>query len=84
MARTQDDGAPRERGDGREVVADEQHRASTARDLGHTVETALLEFRIALRQHLVDDQDFGLEMRGHGEGKPRIHADGVALDPAYR
>ena len=31
------------------------------------------------RQHLVDDQDLGLQVRGHGEGQPHIHPRGIPL-----
>ena len=37
--------------------------------------TFLLKFRIADRQHLIDDQNFRLEMRRHSEREPHIHAD---------
>ena len=49
-------------------------------DLRHAVEAARLELGVADRQHLVDHQDLGLEMRRHREGEPDIHADRVALD----
>ena len=35
---------------------------------------------VADREDLVDDQDLGLEMGGHGEGQAHVHAAGVALD----
>ena len=43
-------------------------------------EAAALEFGVADRQHLVYNQDFRAEMRGHGEGQPDIHARRVPLD----
>ena len=61
-------------------MADEQDRASAARDLGHLAEAFLLKLGIADRQHLVDDQNLGLQMRRDREGEPNIHAAGVALD----
>ena len=39
-----------------------------------------LELGVADRQHLVDHQDLGLEVRRDGEGEPDVHADRVALD----
>ncbi len=75
----QHDAALGERRHGRKIVADEQHGAALVRDRRHAVEAALLELRIADRKHLVDEQDLGLEMRGHREGQPRVHAHGVAL-----
>ena len=44
------------------------------RDLVHLAQALLLELGVADRQHLVDDQDFRLEMRGDGEGEAHIHA----------
>ena len=46
----------------------------------HLPEALALERRVADRQDLVDEQDLGLEVRGHGEGQAHVHAGGVALD----
>ena len=43
-------------------------------------EAFLLELGVADREHLVDDQDLGFEMRGDGKGETHIHAGRVALD----
>ena len=55
-------------------------RPSRRTDVPHLAEAFLLELDIADRQHLVDDQDFRFQMRGHGERQPHIHARTVALD----
>ncbi len=60
-------------------MADEQHRAPAPGHVVHLAQTFLLKPRIAHRQHLVDDQDLGLEVRGHGERQPHVHAAGVVL-----
>ena len=54
-------------------------RAALARDVAHLAEALLLERRVADRQHLVDEQDLGLEVRRHREGEPHVHAARVAL-----
>src|SRR5689334_7818107 len=61
-------------------MADEQDGPPAARDLTHLAKTLLLELRVADRQHLVDDQNLGLEMRGNREGQPDVHPAAVALD----
>ena len=42
-------------------------------------EAFLLECIVADGQHLVDDQDLRLQVRGDGEGQPHVHPRGVAL-----
>ena len=46
----------------------------------HPPERSPLELRIADREHLVHEQDLGLEMGGDGEREPHVHAARVALD----
>ena len=48
--------------------------------VAHLAEALLLELGVADRQHLVDDQDFRLQVRGHGERQPHVHAAGIVLD----
>jgi hypothetical protein len=60
-------------------VADEQDGTAAGRHLRHAVEAARLELRIAYRQHLVDHEDLGFEVRRNGEGETGIHADRIAL-----
>ena len=61
-------------------MADEKHRAPFVRDLVHSANALSLEGRVAHREDFVDQQNFGNQMSGHGEGKPQVHAGGVALD----
>ena len=49
-------------------------------DLAHLAEALALEGRVADREHLVDDQDLRLEVRGDGEREAELHAARVALD----
>ena len=62
------------------VVADEQDRASLLGDIAHLAQTLVLKGEIADRQHLINEQDFGLQMGRDGEGQAEIHAAGVVLD----
>ena len=71
--------APAQRLDRDQVVTHEQHGAVLPRHIADLAEAFLLERRIADRQDLVDEQDLGLEMRGNGEGQPKIHPARVAL-----
>ena len=61
-------------------MTDEEHGAAALRHLGHLPQALLLEFRVADRQHFVDDQDLGLQMRRDRESEPDIHAGGKSLD----
>ena len=62
------------------VVADEEHGPTVLGDRAHLAEALLLERDVADRQHLVDDQDLRLEVRGDRERQPHVHAARVALD----
>ncbi len=64
----------------RQVVAHEEDRAARRRDVAHLAEALLLELRVADGEHLVDEQDLGLEVGGDGEREPHVHAARVALD----
>ena len=55
-------------------------RPSPVGDVLHLAEALLLELGVADGEHLVDDQDLRLEVRGDGEGQAHVHAAGVALD----
>ena len=48
--------------------------------LPHLSEALLLEREIADREHLVDNEDVGLEVRRDREREPHVHAARVALD----
>src|SRR5277367_5851574 len=62
-------------------MAYEHHRSSLPpRYLVHFAKAFLLKLGIADRQHLVDNQNFRLQMRGNGKCKSNVHAGGVPLD----
>ena len=63
---------------------DEHDRAPAARDVVHLAEALALELGVADGEHLVDEQDVGVEVRGDREGEAHVHAAGVALDRACR
>ena len=65
--------------DAGQIVADEQHRAALVAHVAHPAETPVAEMQVADRQHLVDDQDLRLEMRGDRERQPHVHAARVVL-----
>ena len=48
-------------------------------DVLHLAEALALKLRVAHRQHLIDDQDLGVQVRGDREGQPHIHAGGITL-----
>ena len=62
-----------------EVVADEEDRAALRAHVVHLAEALLLERGVADREHLVDEEDLGLEVRGDGEREAQVHAARVAL-----
>ena len=64
---------------GLQVVADEDHRTALRDPLLDSLEALLLESEIADREHLVDDQDLGLEVGRDREREPHLHATRVAL-----
>ena len=64
---------------GVERVGDEHDRAAVALELAHAVDAALLERLVAHREHLVDQQDLGVDVHRHGEAEPHEHARGVEL-----
>ena len=68
------------RSDRVEVVADEDDRPALALRHLHAPEALALELGVAHGQHLVDHEDVGLEVGGHREGQPQVHARRVPLD----
>ena len=66
-------------GDRLQVVGHEDHRAAGVAEVLHPAEAARLELGVADGQHLVDEQDLGLEVRRDGEREPHVHAARVAL-----
>src|ERR1700730_7018766 len=66
--------------DRRHVVGYEQHGPPPTTHIVHGTDTFLLEYRVANRQHLIDDEHVRLEVRGHRETEPRAHAARIVLD----
>ncbi|OQA42175.1 MAG: hypothetical protein BWY52_02294 [Chloroflexi bacterium ADurb.Bin325] len=61
-------------------MADKQDRPAAARDFAHFPEAFLLECGIADGKDFIDNKDFRVQVRGHGEGEPHVHAGAVAFD----
>ena len=59
---------------GAEIVRDEDDRRAPPPQVEDALDAARLERCIADRQHLVDEQHVGLELRGHGKAEPYVHA----------
>ena len=74
-----EDRAVAELRDGLHVVRDEQDRASVRTEVLHAAEAPPLELRVTDCEHLVDEQDLGLEMRSDRERESHVHAARVAL-----
>ena len=75
-----DDRAGAELEDRRQVVRDEHQRDAARDQLAHPLDALVLERGVADAQHLVDEQDVGIEVGGDREAEPRVHAGRVALD----
>jgi hypothetical protein len=60
-------------------VAHEDNRSSSACDIIHLAKAAFLEGGISDREHFVNQEDLGLEMRRDGESQPQVHAARVVL-----
>ena len=56
------------------VVTDKQDGASFMHYLSHFAETFFLKRGVTDRQHFVNQEDIGLEVRRYGEREARIHA----------
>src|SRR5262249_31318757 len=74
LAVMQTDGATAESLHGDYVVADEQDGPPALGGVADLAQALLLERRVADRQHLVDEQDLGFQMRGDGKGQAHEHA----------
>ena len=61
------------------AVGDEQDGLALLLDLLDAVEALLLEDLVADRQHLVDEEDVGVDVDGDGEAEPHVHARRVVL-----
>ena len=62
-----------------ELVADDEHCPPVLHQLLHLADALGLEGCVTDRQHLVDDEDFRLDMSRHGEAEPQIHAARIML-----
>jgi hypothetical protein len=65
---------------GDEAVSHQQNRSAGPSHIIHLTETFLLKVRVADRKHFINDQDFRIQVRGHGKGKPQIHPARVVFD----
>ena len=63
-----------ERADDLEAVGDEDDGAAVPLEGPDLVEALLLEGLVTDREHLVDEQDLGVDVDGDGEGQPDVHA----------
>ena len=55
-------------------MTDENDRAPMPGHVLHLSDTLLLESSVADSQHLVDNEDFWIQVRCHGKGEPHYHA----------
>ena len=60
-------------------VGDDHDRASLVLELVHPVEALALERLVADGEHLVDEQDVGIDVHGDREAEPHVHARRVVL-----
>src|ERR1044072_631229 len=60
-------------------MTDKQDRAAVFSNLTHPLETLLLKLRVADGQHLVDDQNLSLHVRGDAEREAHVHSGRVTL-----
>ncbi len=52
----------------------EENRSSPLFNLFHLVEALFLELLVPYGEHLINDQDIGVEMGGDGESQSDLHA----------
>ena len=62
-----------------QAVRDEHDRLAVALEGPDALQALALEGLVADREHLVDEQDVGVDVDGHGEGQPDVHAGRVEL-----
>ena len=63
-----------------EVVGDDDERLAVVAVVGELLHAPLLERRVADGEHLVDDQDLGIDVDRDGEAETHEHARRVVLD----
>jgi len=73
------DGAPAQCLDRGDVVRHEHERATLAHQLGHPLDTPVVEAGVSDRDGFVDEQEVGLEVRRDREADPQLHPGGVLL-----
>src|SRR5581483_5128816 len=61
-------------------MAYKHHSTATTGNIFDLPQAFFLEFRVADGEDFVDDQDFGFQMGGDGEGESYFHAAAVALN----
>ena len=61
-------------------VRDEEDGLAAAPELGELVEALVGEAFVTDRQHLVDQQQVGIDVDGDGKAEPHVHAGRVGLD----
>src|SRR5262249_20098394 len=65
--------------DGGHVVADEEDGSAIPCHFAHLAEALVLKGCVADGEHLVDNEDLRLQMRGDGEGQPNVHPSRIVL-----
>ena len=63
-----------------QVMGDEQDSTAAPAHIAHFPDALFLERHVAHRQHLIDNQDLGVQVRRHREGKPDVHPAGIILN----
>ena len=61
-------------------VADVEEGAAAVADLLHLLQALLLERLVPHREHLVGEEDVGVDVDGDREAEPGVHARGVVAD----
>src|SRR5579884_2778294 len=80
LARVDPEDAIAEAADLIELMGDEDDGAAGAGDVAHFAEAFFLEVDVADGEDFIDEEDFGFEVSGDGEGETDVHAGGVVLD----
>src|SRR5204863_6154928 len=62
------------------IVGNEQDCPAALAHFIHLPETLLLESHVTYGQHLIDHQDFGVQVSGNRKSKPDVHAAGITLN----
>jgi hypothetical protein len=76
----QQDGSITELRDRAQIVSHQDNRLALLSELIHSMHATMLKYQIPYRKRLIYQQDFGVDIDGHGEGKPHEHAAGVCFN----